>query len=50
VWGENVGVDTFLGPLHGPTGFHDEAAAVFGGDIVVAEDLARIPMPTRRPT
>jgi ribonuclease Z len=31
-----------------PTGFHDEAAAVFGGDIVVAEDLIRVPMPARR--
>ncbi|BBX64054.1 ribonuclease Z [Mycobacterium saskatchewanense] len=27
--------------------FHDEAAEAFGGDIVVAEDLARIPVPTR---
>lgn len=30
-------------------GFHDEAATVFDGDIVVAEDLARIPVPARRP-
>jgi ribonuclease Z len=32
-----------------PTRFHDEAAAVFDGDIVVAEDLMRIPVPTRPP-
>jgi ribonuclease Z len=30
-----------------PTGFHDEAASVFGGEIVVAADLARVPMPAR---
>jgi ribonuclease Z len=29
--------------------FADEAGAVFNGDIVVAEDLARIPLPHRRP-
>jgi ribonuclease Z len=29
-------------------GFHEEAAAVFGGDIVVAEDLVRIAVPSRR--
>ncbi len=30
--------------------FRDEAAEVFDGDIVVAEDLARIPVPERRST
>ncbi|KAA2259512.1 ribonuclease Z [Solihabitans fulvus] len=30
-----------------PTAFHAEAAEVFDGDIVVAEDLARIPVPKR---
>jgi ribonuclease Z len=30
-----------------PMRFHAEAAEVFGGDIVVAEDLARIPVPKR---
>jgi ribonuclease Z len=33
-----------------PSGFHDEAAAVFDGDIVVADDLMRVPVPARRPT
>ncbi|MFC7340419.1 ribonuclease Z [Saccharopolyspora griseoalba] len=28
--------------------FHDEAAAIFGGTVVVAEDLQRIPLPPRR--
>ena len=28
--------------------FLDEARAVFDGDIVVAEDLARVPLPKRR--
>jgi ribonuclease Z len=28
--------------------FHDEAAAIFGGRLVVAEELARVPMPARR--
>jgi ribonuclease Z len=28
--------------------FTDEAGAVFGGQIVVAADLARIPVPSRR--
>lgn len=28
--------------------FRDEAAEVFDGDLVVAEDLARIPVPRRR--
>lgn len=32
-----------------PARFHEEAAAVFGGEIVVAEDLTRVPMPPRRP-
>jgi ribonuclease Z len=31
-----------------PTRFHAEAAEAFTGDIVVAEDLARIPVPKRR--
>lgn len=30
-----------------PTRFHDEAAEVFGGDIVVARDVSRIPVPRR---
>jgi len=30
-----------------PTRFHDEAAAVFDGQIVVAEDLSRVPVPAR---
>ncbi|MCP3804548.1 ribonuclease Z [Allokutzneria sp. A3M-2-11 16] len=31
-----------------PRRFHEEAAAVFGGEIVVAEDLSTVPMPKRR--
>ncbi|SHG43441.1 ribonuclease Z [Streptoalloteichus hindustanus] len=31
-----------------PTRFHAEAAELFDGDIVVAEDLTRIPVPARR--
>ncbi|TDP97535.1 ribonuclease Z [Labedaea rhizosphaerae] len=31
------------------TGHHDEAAEHFGGSIVVADDLMRIPVPKRRP-
>ncbi|WP_092533121.1 ribonuclease Z [Amycolatopsis arida] len=31
-----------------PARFHDEAAAVFGGEVVVAEDLLRVPVPARR--
>ncbi|MFC5995845.1 ribonuclease Z [Pseudonocardia hispaniensis] len=31
-----------------PARFHEEAAAVFDGEIVVAQDLARIPVPPRR--
>jgi ribonuclease Z len=31
-----------------PTRFAAEAAEVFGGEIVVAEDLARVPLPPRR--
>lgn len=31
-----------------PTRFHEEAAAVFDGPIVVAEDLTRVPVPPRR--
>ncbi|GAA4429292.1 ribonuclease Z [Actinokineospora soli] len=31
-----------------PAEFHDEAAAIFSGDIVVAEDLMRVPVPKRR--
>lgn len=30
------------------TRFRDEAAEVFGGDLVVAEDLMRVPVPARR--
>ncbi|HEY0454665.1 ribonuclease Z [Actinophytocola sp.] len=30
-----------------PARFHDEAAAIFDGDIVVAEDLTRVPVPSR---
>jgi ribonuclease Z len=32
-----------------PARFRAEAGEVFGGDLVIAEDLARIPVPTRRP-
>ncbi|WP_298182690.1 ribonuclease Z [Saccharomonospora sp.] len=32
---------------HDPQAFHDEASEVFGGDIVVARDLDRIPIPRR---
>jgi ribonuclease Z len=32
-----------------PARYRAEAGEVFGGDIVVAEDLARIPLPPRRP-
>ena len=38
----------FSGRYPDPAPFHDEAAAVFGGDIVVAEDLMRVPVPARR--
>ncbi|HXV92667.1 MAG TPA: MBL fold metallo-hydrolase, partial [Pseudonocardia sp.] len=31
-----------------PDRFHDEAAAVFGGEIVLARDLLRVPLPPRR--
>ncbi|WP_189211131.1 ribonuclease Z [Actinokineospora fastidiosa] len=31
-----------------PVRFHAEAAAVFSGDVVVAEDLMRVPVPKRR--
>jgi ribonuclease Z len=31
-----------------PLRFHEQAAAVFGGEIVVAADLQRVPMPPRR--
>jgi ribonuclease Z len=31
-----------------PQAFQSEAATKFGGDIVVAEDLTRIPVPRRR--
>ncbi|WP_367133506.1 ribonuclease Z [Saccharothrix sp. HUAS TT1] len=33
-----------------PRAFHDEAAEVFGGDVVVAADLDRVPLPKRRAT
>jgi ribonuclease Z len=32
-----------------PAPFHEEAAAVFDGDIVVAADLMRVPVPSRLP-
>jgi ribonuclease Z len=32
-----------------PARFHEEAAAVFDGEIVVAEDLMRVPLPRRQP-
>jgi ribonuclease Z len=38
----------FSGRYTDPARFHDEAAAVFDGDIVVAEDLMRVPVPARR--
>jgi ribonuclease Z len=38
----------FSGRYTDPRRFHDEAAGVFGGDIVVAEDLMRVPVPARR--
>jgi ribonuclease Z len=31
-----------------PRRFHDEAAAIFDGEVIVAEDLTRIPVPQRR--
>ena len=31
-----------------PQRFADEAAAVFGGEVVVAEDLQTVPVPPRR--
>jgi ribonuclease Z len=31
-----------------PVRFHDEAVEVFDGDVVVAEDLSRVPLPPRR--
>jgi ribonuclease Z len=30
-----------------PAALHDEAAEHFGGDIVVASDLSRVPVPPR---
>lgn len=36
----------FSGRYRDPTRFHDEAAAVFGGEVVVAEDLTRVPVPS----
>jgi ribonuclease Z len=38
----------FSGRYTDPRLFHDEAAAVFDGEIVVAEDLMRVPVPSRR--
>jgi ribonuclease BN (tRNA processing enzyme) len=32
-----------------PARFHEEAAAVFAGEIIVAEDLMRVPLPRRQP-
>ena len=32
-----------------PERFREEAAAVFPGDLVVAEDLVRVPVPRRVP-
>lgn len=37
----------FSGRYPDPTRFHDEAAAVFDGDLVVAEDLMRVRVPGR---
>jgi ribonuclease Z len=37
---------------HGPEGDHrlaGEAAAAFGGEVVLARDLDRVPVPPRRP-
>jgi ribonuclease Z len=39
----------FSGRYPDPRPFHDEAAEVFGGDIVVAEDLMRVKVPARVP-
>jgi ribonuclease Z len=33
---------------HDPLAFHHEAAKEFAGEIVIAEDLNRIPVPRRR--
>jgi hypothetical protein len=33
-----------------PARFHDEAAAEFDGDIVVAQDLMRVAVPARIPS
>ncbi len=38
----------FSGRYTDPRRFHDEAAAIFSGDLVVAEDLMRVPVPARR--
>jgi ribonuclease Z len=38
----------FSGRYPDPRPFHDEAAAIFDGDLVVAEDLMRVPVPARR--
>jgi ribonuclease Z len=38
----------FSGRYPDPARFHDEAAAVFDGDLVVAEDLMRVQVPARR--
>jgi ribonuclease Z len=35
---------------HDPTRFHAEAAETFTGDIIIAKDLTRIPIPRRRPS
>jgi ribonuclease Z len=32
-----------------PASFRDEAAAVFGGEVMVAEDVSRVSLPRRRP-
>ena len=37
----------FSGRYPDPRPFHEEAAGIFDGDVVVAEDLTRIPVPVR---
>jgi len=38
----------FSGRYPDPRPFYEEAAAIFDGDIVVAQDVSRIPVPSRR--
>ena len=45
--GTHAGADPFLAALPDPSGFLDEARKEFDGEIVLAEDLIRVPVPPR---